>query len=76
MTLNAKSNPNEAIEQILSTGLDGLPTAIAILVNQAMIIERNRYLDADPYERTDSRVSYANGYKPRTLKIRSGMLNL
>jgi transposase-like protein len=76
MTLNAKSNPHEAIEQILSAGLDGLPSAIAILVNEAMIIERNRYLDADPYERTDSRVSYANGYKPRTLKTRSGMLSL
>ena len=76
MTLNAKSNPHEAIEQILSAGLDGLPSAIAILVNEAMIIERNRYLDADPYERTDSRVSYGNGYKPRTLKTRSGMLSL
>jgi transposase-like protein len=46
------------------------------LLNEAMLIERNRHLQATPYERTGNRVDYANGFKPKQLKAKLGVLNL
>ncbi|MGB3976346.1 MAG: transposase, partial [bacterium] len=66
----------EVMELICEHGLGGLDQAISILVNEAMIIERSRVLQAEPYERTDHRQGYANGFKPKTLKTRIGELNL
>lgn len=66
----------EVLELIVGRGLSGMPEAIQILMNEAMIIERNRYLQAEPYERTETRQDYANGYKPKTLKSRMGELAL
>ncbi len=43
-----------------------------ILVNEAMRIERENFLRAKPYERTEERRGYANGYKPKTVKTRLG----
>lgn len=56
--------------------MDGLGSAIQILINQAMLIERNRHLNAAPYERNDSRTGYANGFKAKSLKTRIGTLEL
>lgn len=67
---------DEVMELICENGMEGLDQAISILVNQAMIIERARVLQAEPYERTDHRQGYANGFKPKTLKTRIGELNL
>ena len=67
---------DEAMELICENGFEGLDQAISILINQAMIIERARVLQAEPYERTDLRQGYANGFKPKTLKTRIGKLNL
>ena len=50
--------------------------AVSLLVNEAMHVERNRHLQAKPYERTDERQGYANGYKNKTLKSRLGKLDL
>lgn len=66
----------EVLELICQNGLDGLNQAIAILINEAMKIERTRAIQADPYERTDNRQGYANGFKPKTLKTRIGQLDL
>ena len=41
-----------------------------MIINQAMLIERDRHLKAERYERTPERVSYANGFKPKQLKTR------
>ena len=41
-----------------------------------MLIERDRHLKAERYERTPERVSYANGFKPKQLKTRIGKLEL
>lgn len=59
-------------EELLSSGLDGLPELMRIIVNSAMQCEREKYLQADEYERTDQRQGYANGYKPKTVKTRLG----
>ena len=53
-------------------GLDGLPDLIRVMMNEAMRIERENYLGARPYERSEDRQGHANGYKPKTVKTRVG----
>jgi putative transposase len=67
---------SEAIEALASQGFDGLKEAIEILLNEAMLVERNRYLGTLPYERSEERKDYANGYKSKHLKTRIGELSL
>ena len=57
-------------------GLDGLAEAVSILINEAMTIERSAALNARPWERTDCRQGYANGFKDKTLASRLGNLRL
>ena len=75
MQLN-DSKYSHAVELISAQGLEGMTEAVKILINQAMLVERNRYLQADSYERTAERVDYANGFKPKTLNTRFGALQL
>lgn len=65
-----------AVELIAERGLDGLPDALAALINEAMRVERERHVGAGRYERSDARRGYANGYKTRTMKTRMGALEL
>ena len=67
--------PAELLEQLTQEGLEGLPEMIRILVNEAMRLERQNHLQARPYERTDGRRGYANGYKPKRVKTRVGEIN-
>ena len=67
---------NPAVELLAEQGIEGLSEAVTLLINQAMQIERSRYLAAEPYERTEQRNGYANGYKSKTLKSRIGKLDL
>jgi putative transposase len=64
--------PTEYLEQLTEQGLDGLPDLIRVMVNEAMRIERENYLGAKPYERSEDRQGRANGYKPKTVKTRVG----
>jgi transposase-like protein len=64
--------PKEYMEQLAGQGLDGLPDLVRLLVNEAMQIERENYLQAKPYERSEERQGHANGYKPKTVKTRVG----
>ena len=66
----------DAVALIAENGFEGLGEVVALLINEAMLIERSRYLKATPYERTDDRNGYANGYKNKTVKSRIGALNL
>ncbi len=65
-----------AIGVISEKGFDGMGEAIQLLINEAMRIERNQYLQAEPYERSPDRVDMANGYKSKTVKTRIGELAL
>ena len=71
---------NNAIEQmmeaIIENGMEGLESAISILINEAMKVERSRVLGAEPWQRSEHRRGYANGYKPRSLSTRVGKLSL
>lgn len=64
--------PREYLEQPTEQQLEGLPELIRVVVNQAMRIERENYLQAKPYERNEYRQGHANGYKPKTVKTRVG----
>lgn len=65
-----------ALEALVEEGLDGMATAMQILFNEAMKIERSQFLGAGPHERTPDRAGYANGFKPKTMKSRVGELAL
>jgi len=66
--------PTELLEAIADNGLDSLPELIRILVNEAMKAERTAWLGVDPYERSEQRRGYANGYKPKTVSTRLGKI--
>jgi putative transposase len=77
MTHQNESTPLDQMIQVLDEyGFDGMARAIGILVNEAMKIERSEVLGAQPYERTNERRGYANGFKPKTLATRIGKLEL
>lgn len=77
MALNTNDNKFlEVAEIICEEGLSGLDKAVQIMINQAMLIERDRYLKAERYERSPERTGYANGFKPKQLKTRVGKLEL
>lgn len=65
-----------AVELIAERGLEGVPEALAALINEAMRLERERHLGAGLYERNEDRRGYANGYKPKTMNTRMGALPL
>lgn len=66
--------PNELMEQIIAGGLDVVPELIRTVLNTAMRIERQRYLGVEPFERSPERRDQANGYKPKTVALRSGKI--
>lgn len=65
-----------AVEQVIELGFDGLESAVALLINEAMRIERSMVLGANPWQRSETRKGYANGYKGKTVDSRFGKLAL
>jgi transposase-like protein len=59
-------------DKIAENGLDAIPEMIRVLINNAMQVERAKYLQAEEYERTADRKGHANGFKPKTVKTRVG----
>ena len=76
----AQPQQHTPIEQVLELlteqGSDGFLEAIRILLDAAMLFERERFLQAAPYERTPDRRDYANGFKAKRLRTRLGALDL
>ena len=64
--------PAELLEQVQEQGLDVLPELIRIVLNAAMQAERSEHLQAAPYQHSEERRGYANGYKPKTVRTRIG----
>lgn len=73
---NTNTATTQAINLILENGLEGLAGAIAVLIDQAMFIERSNHIGAGPYERHKDRDGHANGFKPKTLQTRLGKIEL
>lgn len=75
MTHQNDSNLVTAILQLLDQyGHEAFAEAYRLLLNEAMKIERSNALAADPYERTEERLGYANGFKPKTVDTRLGKI--
>lgn len=67
----------ESVVQLLcENGLSHMADAMRLMLNEAMRIERSQALEADPYQRTEKRRGYANGFKPKTVSTRLGDLAL
>jgi len=71
-------NQTDVIDTVLQLLLDHNQDALAQgfrhLVNEAMKAERSYALNAAPYERSEERLGYANGFKPKTVATRLGSL--
>lgn len=65
----------DVVKLLATDGFDGLGEAIRRIINEAMRLERQNYLGVGPYERSDERRGYANGYKPKTVQTRVGALD-
>ena len=57
-------------------GNQGMREVFELILNEIAKIERAQYLGVEPYERSESRVTHANGFKDKALKTRVGELNL
>lgn len=68
---------DEAVVHKLFSGNDrGLAELLQQVLNQILQAQRDEALGAGPYERTEQRRGYRNGYKPRKLVTRVGALTL
>lgn len=65
----------DVLKLLTADGFNGLGEAVRRLINEAMRLERQGYLGVGPYERSEDRQGYANGYKSKTVKTRVGELN-
>lgn len=77
MTRPEEYNVIEDIMELLADdGFNALSEALRLIVNQAMRLERQKHLGVGPYERSNDRRGYANGFKPKTVQTRVGALDL
>ena len=75
MATDKIEHPLDAVlDALRENGLSGAAEALRILVNEAAKIEREEYLGAKRYERSENRKDYANGYKPKTVLTRLGQI--
>jgi putative transposase len=66
----------EILEGLIQGGTENFALVLEKLLNELMKIEREKFLGAEPFERTEERKGYANGFKDKTLQTRSGSLQL
>ena len=73
---NQDTMMQDVMEALLSQDGNNFANVLTLLLNQVMKYEREQVLNAERYERTESRAGYANGYKPKNLKTMNGNLSL
>lgn len=62
----------QQLMEIITSEDGALRQALELILNQVMLLERERYLKAEAYERNSERTGYANGFKSKKLKTRTG----
>ena len=67
---------HETLEKLAHDGIADLKASLERLFNQLMLAEREDYIQAAPYERTDRRIDHCNGFKDKKLLTRGGELHL
>ena len=70
------STEKEFLQPILDHGMEGMSEVLQNLFNLAMKLERENALKASPYQRTEGRTGYANGFKERHIQTKVGELEL
>jgi len=68
--------PTDLLDHLTEGGLAALPEAIRLLLNTAMLLERQKFIGAGPYERSAERQAHANGFKDKTLQTRLGAITV
>ena len=63
----------EMIQKAVNESMSG---AVEFMYNRLMLLQREQFIGAGPYERSDDRDGYANGFKPLKVKTGSGVLEL
>jgi putative transposase len=78
MDEHTQNNTSDSlINLLLSDGLENaLPRIAELLMNTAMLLERERHIGAAPHERNVERNGYANGFKSRNFQTAVGALKL
>lgn len=77
MTCDLENNALADLLPLLTNGSeDRFRDALSLLLNAAMLLERQQHLRATPHERTPERNGYANGFKDKHLATRLGELDL
>jgi transposase-like protein len=77
VTCEEESNVlGDVAKMLCERGFDGLASALEVLLNEVMVLERADYLGAQPYQRSAQRRGHANGFKAKQFKTRVGELNL
>lgn len=66
----------EVLEELAMQGVVDLSPTLSRLFNELMKLEREEVLHAAPYERTEDRKGYANGFKDKKLQTTFGSLDL
>lgn len=70
-------NLDDLKDSVMNSSLDHVvKSAIVLILNEYMEKERDEYLQADPYERSDQRRDYRNGYYEREYTISLGKIKL
>ena len=62
------------MQPLTEQGSDGFANGICLLVKEAMVRGRSSALRAEPYQRSEGRLSHANGYKDKSLSTRVGRI--
>jgi transposase-like protein len=73
---NREISYHEILDLIANEGFGSVGEALQMLLNAAMRLEREKYLGAGAYERTEQRRGYANGFKNKSIQTRVGELNV
>lgn len=77
MTRQTQSHDvTEWMQAVLASERDLLAEVLRAGVQALMEAERDAYVKAEPFERTEERRAQRNGYKPRTQRTRVGTLEL
>jgi putative transposase len=77
MTHHDQTTALDQITELLAEhGFDGMARAVGVLLNEVMKLERTHALGAAPYQRSEGRTGYANGFKPKTIHTRLGAIDL
>jgi len=77
MTCDLEDSAVAVLLPLLTNGdEDRLREALRLLLNAAMLLERQHHLRAEPFERTEARNGHANGFKDKRYQTRLGELDL